>query len=74
MEGLSHDEKKSSLGSPEGVDVPAVDDGAGISVTKTSSGYLELLAYCLAGFLSHILPSVGGSPLLELIFVFGGSV
>lgn len=44
MEGLSHDEKKSSLGSPEGVDVPAVEEGAAISVMTTSSGYLELIS------------------------------
>ncbi len=44
MEGLSHDEKKSSLGSPEGVNVPAVEEGAAISVMTTSSGYLEPLS------------------------------
>lgn len=40
MEGLSHDEKKSSPGSPDGVAVPAVEEGAAISVMITSSGYL----------------------------------
>ena len=36
--GLSHDEKKSSAGSPEGVDVPSANVGDSKSVTTTSSG------------------------------------
>ena len=40
MEGLSHDEKKSSLGSPEGVDAPSLKVGESISVITTSSGNL----------------------------------
>ena len=43
MEGLSQDEKKSSPGSPEGVDEPSLAVGERISVTMTSSGNL---AYC----------------------------
>ena len=38
MDGLSHEEKKSSLGSPEGVDVSAAEEGAATSVMITSSG------------------------------------
>lgn len=41
IEGLSHDEKKSSPGSPEGVESPAVLAGAMISVITTSLGYLD---------------------------------
>lgn len=40
IDGLSQDEKKSSLGSPAGVAVPSVDDAATTSVMMTSSGYL----------------------------------
>lgn len=36
--GLSHDEKKSSAGSPAGVEVPSVVSAAASSVTTTSSG------------------------------------
>lgn len=43
IEGLSHDEKKSSLGSPEGVAVPSVDAVETMSVMTTSSGYLKPL-------------------------------
>lgn len=39
--GLSQDEKKSSPGSPVGVAVPAVLEGAMMSVMTTSSGYLR---------------------------------
>lgn len=39
-EGLSHDEKKSSLGSPAGVLVPVPSLSSPISSTVTSSGYL----------------------------------
>ena len=41
--GLSHDEKKSSSGSPAGVEVPSVDVVVASSVTMTSSGYLLLV-------------------------------
>ena len=41
MEGLSHDEKKSSPCSA-GADVPSVGVAAGMSVTTTSSGYLDI--------------------------------
>ena len=41
MAGLSHDEKKSSLGSA-GVEVPSLlEEAATISVIITSSGYLH---------------------------------
>lgn len=40
IEGLSHEEKKSSSGSPAGVFVPSEPDPAGISVITTSSGNL----------------------------------
>ena len=40
MAGLSHDEKKSSLGSPEGVDEPSLKVGERMSVITTSSGNL----------------------------------
>ena len=40
IEGLSHDEKKSSLGSEE-VSVPSVGAETTISLTTTSSGYLS---------------------------------
>lgn len=40
MDGLSHDEKKSSVGS-EGVDVPSPGVGMAMSLITTSSGYLN---------------------------------
>jgi hypothetical protein len=40
MDGLSHEEKKSSSGSPAGVDVPSVGPLLMTSVITTSSGYL----------------------------------
>lgn len=40
--GLSHDEKKSSPGSPAGVAAPSVRETT-MSVMTTSSGYLPLL-------------------------------
>ena len=40
MDGLSHDEKKSSPGSPDGVDVPSLNVGDRTSVIETSSGNL----------------------------------
>ena len=36
--GLSHEEKKSSAGSPDGVELPSADVGDSKSVTMTSSG------------------------------------
>jgi hypothetical protein len=42
IEGLSHDEKKSSLGSPAGVFVPVPSLSSPKSSTVTSSGYLNL--------------------------------
>jgi hypothetical protein len=39
--GLSHEEKKSSVGSPAGVDEPSVELATGTSVITTSSGYLQ---------------------------------
>ena len=44
IDGLSQDEKKSSLGSPAGVAVPSPDESATISVMTTSPGYLYELA------------------------------
>ena len=41
MEGLSQEEKKSSLGSPEGVDEPSLKVGDKMSAIITSSGYLS---------------------------------
>lgn len=41
IEGLSQDEKKSSPGSA-GVDIPSVGVAATMSVTMTSSGYLNM--------------------------------
>lgn len=41
IEGLSHEEKKSSSGSPAGVFVPSEPDPAGTSVITTSSGNLR---------------------------------
>lgn len=41
IDGLSQDEKKSSLGSPEGVAVPSPDGAATMSVMTTSPGYLH---------------------------------
>lgn len=38
MVGLSHEEKKSSAGSPNGVELPSADVGDSKSVTITSSG------------------------------------
>ena len=38
MVGLSHEEKKSSAGSPAGVDVPSVDSALASSAITTSSG------------------------------------
>lgn len=43
MAGLSQEEKKSSAGSPEGVEVPSAEVGDNKSVTSTSSGYLEMI-------------------------------
>ena len=43
MAGLSQDEKKSSLGSPEGVEEPSLKAGESISVITTSSGNLRRL-------------------------------
>lgn len=40
MAGLSQDEKKSSLGSFDGVPVPSVGEVMLMSVIMTSSGYL----------------------------------
>lgn len=45
IEGLSQEEKKSSLGSPTGVAVPSVDDVATKSVMTTSSGNLRLFQH-----------------------------
>src|SRR3954447_19514392 len=39
--GLSHEEKKSSAGSPAGVDEPSVELATGTSVITTSSGNLQ---------------------------------
>jgi hypothetical protein len=39
--GLSHEEKKSSDGSPAGVDEPSAELATGTSVITTSSGYLQ---------------------------------
>ena len=39
--GLSHDEKKSSAGSPAGVELPSAALAAAISVITTCSGYLH---------------------------------
>lgn len=39
--GLSHDEKKSSAGSPAGVELPSVELAGATSVITTSSGYLR---------------------------------
>lgn len=44
MEGLSHEEKKSSSGSPAGVLEPSDGVPAGRSVMTTSPGYLEYVA------------------------------
>lgn len=41
MVGLSQEEKKSSAGSPAGVDVPSPGVGRASSVITTSSGYLD---------------------------------
>jgi hypothetical protein len=38
--GLSHEEKKSSAGSPAGVEAPSPELASATSVTTTSSGYL----------------------------------
>ena len=40
IDGLSHEEKKSSPGSPDGVDAPSRKVGERISVIATSSGNL----------------------------------
>lgn len=40
MVGLSHDEKKSSAGSPAGVEAPSAGVPSASSVMTTSSGYL----------------------------------
>jgi hypothetical protein len=41
IEGLSHEEKKSSSGSPAGVEDPSVDTLLMTSVITTSLGYLH---------------------------------
>jgi hypothetical protein len=47
IDGLSHDEKKSSAGSPAGVEVPSPGAGVEISVMTTSSGYSIASAFAL---------------------------
>ena len=42
MAGLSQDEKKSSAGSPPGVEAPSEELTTGASVITTSSGYLPV--------------------------------
>jgi len=53
MAGLSHEEKKSSTGSPSGVDEPLGKVGDSMSVMATSSGYYA--AYAAALFFSSSL-------------------
>jgi hypothetical protein len=43
IEGLSHDEKKSSSWSPAGVPEPSEGVPAGMSVMTTSLGYLKMM-------------------------------
>lgn len=53
--GLSQDEKKSSPGSPLGVEVPSVEEGATTSVIITSSGYLVSFSLILPYFWERTL-------------------
>ena len=73
MEGLSHEEKKSSAGSPEGVEAPSRKVGERMSVIATSSGNLccgkPVTRYHLE---QHPLFGVRCSTFLQLIFVLGG--
>lgn len=45
MDGLSHDEKKSSPGSPDGVAEPSRVVGDSTSSTATSSGNLAIVSF-----------------------------
>ena len=74
IEGLSHDEKKSSPGSA-GVEVPSVGVAVMASVTTTSSGKLGLFqlgnCYVVA---CNILSGIVSYPPLKLILIFGCNV
>ncbi len=74
IEGLSHDEKKSSPGSALGVEALSVLDCAVTSVTTTSPGYLNRHAdepiVFESGALSYVLLRIRGGSSLELILVF----
>lgn len=74
--GLSHEEKKSSSGSPAGVEVPSVEVLLITSVMTTSEGYLyRCKHYRQAGqAIEFILLSISCCPVLQLRFVFGGRV
>lgn len=61
--GLSHDEKKSSSGSPDGVLVPAAASSAAPSI-MTSSGYLGHVSTQLMTFEKRILLTASDQPLL----------
>jgi hypothetical protein len=53
IEGLSQEEKKSSSGSPEGVDDPSVETLLMTSVITTSFGYLFQVSGNLASFIEN---------------------
>lgn len=70
MVGLSQEEKKSSAGSPAGVDVPSAGVVRASSVMTTSSGYLVEFKYVSSkGGIVDILLSISFGPTLELFLV-----
>lgn len=77
MVGLSQEEKKSSAGSPAGVDVPSPGVGRTSSVMTTSSGYLDYrMSKCMgsSGCTLDILLGISCGPSLEFFFVFIGCI
>ncbi len=72
MAGLSHDEKKSSPGSPAGVESPAELEGAMISVMITSLGYLDgrrISTDANPDISPHLLLRIRSGSSLELVLV-----
>lgn len=72
--GLSHEEKKSSAGSPAGVEVPSAELAGASSVTTTSSGYLCLGQQSRVSRPFGVLLGIPCRPPLQFFLVFCGSV
>lgn len=73
--GLSHDEKKSSVGSSAGMEVPSDVMVVRSSVMTTSSGWLES-SQPLPGWdqRASLLLAVSFSSTLQLVFVLGSCI